>query len=265
MAANASNVATRHIKQASSYLTLRTAENIALKIADALEFPLTSESLVNSISNYNVNTLKEVVNLNLHDFGIFLELEPDDEEQQQLESNIQVALQQGGIDLEDAIDLRQIKNLKLANQLLKVKRKQKAVKDQENAQANIRAQAESQADANEKIAMNEVQKQEAISGSKVQYEQARTQMEIQKMQTQAQLDMQKMQMQHEFDMQIAKVQADAQKAVNTQKEQAKDKRIKMEGTQQSKMIAQRKNDTEPIDFQMEGFGTPAPDVEPTQA
>ncbi len=261
MAANASNVATRHIKQASSYLTLRTAENIALKIADALEFPLTSESLVNSISNYNVNTLKEVVNLNLHDFGIFLELEPDDEEQQQLESNIQVALQQGGIDLEDAIDLRQIKNLKLANQLLKVKRKQKAVKDQENAQANIRAQAESQADANEKIAMNEVQKQEAISGSKVQYEQARTQMEIQKMQTQAQLDMQKMQMQHEFDMQLAQIQAQATAQNNTAKEAAKDKRIKMEGTQQSKMISQRKNDSNPINFELEGkqtMGIPNP-------
>ena len=71
--------------RAGSYLTLRIAENIALKVADALEFPLTAESLVNSISSYNVNTLKEVVNLNLHDFGIFLELEPDEEEKQQLE------------------------------------------------------------------------------------------------------------------------------------------------------------------------------------
>ena len=251
MAANASNVATRHIKQAGSYLTLRTAENIALKIADALEFPLTSESLTNSISSYNVNTLKEVVNLNLHDFGIYLELEPDDEEKTQLEQNIQVALQSGGIDLEDAIDLRQIKNLKLANQLLKVKRKQKAVKDQENAQANIKAQSEAQADANERIAMNEVQKQEAISGSKVQYEQARTQMEIQKMQTQAQLDMQKMEMQHQFDMQLAQLQTQSQEQKDNKKEAAKDKRIKMEGTQQSKMIEQRKQDLPPIDFEEE--------------
>jgi len=256
MAANASNVATRHIKQASSYLTLRTAENISLKIADALEFPLTAESLTNSISNYNVNTLKEVVNLNLHDFGIFLELEPDDEEKAQLEQNIQVAIQSNGIDLEDAIDLRQIKNLKLANQLLKVKRKQKAIKDQENAQANIRAQAESQADANEKIAMNEVQKQEAISGSKVQYEQARTQMEIQKMNNQAQLDMQKMQMQHEFDMQLAQVQSQANAQSNSAKEAAKDKRIKMEGTQQSKMITQRQNQMLPINFEQEAEEPP---------
>ena len=264
MAANASNVATRHINQASSYLTLRTAENIALKIADALEFPLTAESLVNSISNYNVNTLKEVSNLNLHDFGIFLELEPDEEEKQKLEANIQVALQQSGIDLEDAIDLRQIKNLKLANQLLKVKRKQKAIQDQENAQANIAAQSEAQAAANEKIAMNEVQKQEAISGSKVQYEQARTQMEIQKMQTQAQLDMQKMQMQHQFDMAIAKLQADTTNQNNDKKEKAKDKRIKMEGTQQSKMIDQRKNDLLPIDFEKGEGGEQSMTANPEQ-
>tara|TARA_R110001592_G_scaffold8442_1_gene46265 strand:+ start:469 stop:2877 length:2409 start_codon:yes stop_codon:yes gene_type:complete len=249
MAANASNVATRHIKQAGSYLTLRIAENIALKVADALEFPLTAESLVNSISSYNVNTLKEVVNLNLHDFGIFLELEPDEEEKEQLEQNIQVALQQGGIDLEDAIDLRQIKNLKLANQLLKVKRKQKAVKEQENAQANIAAQSQAQAAANEEIAMHEVQKQEAISGSKVQYEQSRTQMEIQKMQTQAQLDMQKMQMQHGFDVELANMQLKQQQELKNQQEKAKDKRIQMEGTQQSKMIDQRKNNLLPIDFE----------------
>ena len=249
MAANASNVATRHIKQSSSYLTLRVAENIALKLADALQFPLTAESLTNSISTYNVNTLKEVANLNLHDFGIFLELEPDDEEKAQLEANIQVALQQGGIDLEDAIDLRQIKNLKLANQLLKVKRKAKAKQDQENAQANIRAQAESQAEANEKIAMNEVQKQEAISCSKVQYEQSRTQMEIQKMQIQAQLDQQKMQMQHQFDMELARLQAEAQGQKEQKREAAKDKRIKMEGTQQSQMINQRNQDLPPINFE----------------
>ena len=120
MAANASNVATRHIKQSSLYLTLRIAENIALKLADALEFPLTKNALQNSISTYSVKTLEGIADLNLHDFGIFLELEPDEEEQAKLEENIQVALQQGGIDLEDAIDLRQIKNLKLANQMLKI-------------------------------------------------------------------------------------------------------------------------------------------------
>ena len=256
MAANQSNIATKHINQASLYLALRICENVSLKLADVLSFPLTRNALIESISLFNAETLGEVSNLNLHDFGIFLELEPDDEEQQQLEANIQVALQQGGIDLEDAIDLRQIKNLKLANQLLKVKRKSKAKQDQENAQANIRAQSESQADAAEKIAMTEVQKQEAISGSKVQYEQARSQMEIARMETAAQLEQQKMQAQFNFDMQLKQMDMQTVQQKEKEIEDRKDKRIQMEGTQQSKMITQRKNDLMPFDFEQEQTEVP---------
>ena len=251
MAANASNVATRHIKQASLYLTLKLAENVSLKIADALYFPLTAESLKNSISTFNVETLQQVVDLNLYDFGIFLELEPDDEEQAKLEENIQVALGQGGIDLEDAIDLRQIKNLKLANQMLKVKRKQKAIQDQANQQANIQAQAAAQAETAEKTAMAEVQKQEAISGSKVQYEQARSQMEINKMQIAADLEKIKMQQKFEYDMQLKQIEVQAMQQKETAIEDRKDKRSKMEATQQSEMISQRQNDSLPKDFENE--------------
>ena len=251
MAANASNVATRHIKQASLYLTLKLAENVSLKIADALYFPLTAESLKNSISTFNVETLQQVVDLNLYDFGIFLELEPDDEEQAKLEQNIQAALGQGGIDLEDAIDLRQIKNLKLANQMLKVKRKQKAIQDQANQQANIQAQAAAQAETAEKTAMAEVQKQEAISGSKVQYEQARTQMEINKMQIAADLEKIKMQQKFEYDMQLKQIEVQAIQQKESAIEDRKDKRSKMEATQQSEMISQRQNDSLPKDFENE--------------
>ena len=251
MAANASNVATRHIKQASLYLTLKLAENVSLKIADALYFPLTAESLKNSISTYNVKTLEQVVDLNLYDFGIFLELEPDDEEQAKLEENIQVALGGGGIDLEDAIDLRQIKNLKLANQMLKVKRKQKAIQDQANQQANIQAQADAQASTAEKTAMAEVQKQEAISGSKVQYEQAKAQMEINKMQIAADLEKIKMQQKFEYDMQLKQMEVQAMQQKEAAIEDRKDKRSKMEATQQSEMISQRQNDSLPKDFENE--------------
>jgi len=251
MAANASNVATRHIKQSSLYLTLMVAENIALKLADALQFPLTAASLKNSISTYNVNTLMEVSNLNLHDFGIFLELEPDEEEQAQLEQNIQVALQSQGIDLEDAIDLRQIKNLKLANQMLKIKRKQKGKQDQANQQANIAAQGKAQSDAAKETAMAEVQKQEAISGSQVQFEQAKSQMQISQMNTAWQLKQQEMQLQHKFDMELKQSDLKAVKEKEAAIEDRKDKRVKMEGSQQSQMISQRENDLLPIDFESE--------------
>ena len=263
LAANASNVATRHIVQSSLYLTLKLAENISLKVADALEFPLTKASLQNSISTYNIKTLSEVVNLNLHDFGIFLELEPDEEEKQQLEANIQVALQAGNIDVEDAIDLRGIKNLKLANQMLKVKRKQKAKQDQANQQANIAAQSEAQAAAAEKTAMAEVQKQQAISGANVEYEKAKSEFEKDRMQLQAQLDQQKMMMQHKNDMELKKVEVEGMSAKEKLIEDRKDKRSKMEATQQSEMISQRQNDSLPINFENENVEMDTTDMLPS--
>ncbi len=252
LAANASNVATRHITQSSLYLTLKLAENISLKVADALEFPLTKSSLQNSISTYNIKTLEEVVNLNLHDFGIYLELEPDEEEKQQLEANIQIALQANNIDVEDAIDLRQIKNLKLANQMLKIKRKEKEKQDQANQQANIQAQAAAQAETAEKTALAEVQKQQAISGANVEYEKAKSEFEKDRMQLQAQLDKEKMMQQHKNAMELKQLETQQQQQKEQEIEDRKDRRIKMEGTQQSKMIQQRNVDGPAIDFENEG-------------
>ena len=251
IAANASNVATRHINQSGLYITLKLAENVSLRIADALEFPLTKSALQNSISTFNIKTLEEIVNLNLHDFGIFLELEPDEEEEAQLENNIQVSLQQGSLNLEDAIDLRQIKNLKLANQMLKIKRKEKAKQEQANQQANIAAQGKSQADTAEKTAMAEVQKQEALMGANVQFEQSKNQMEIQRMEIAAQLEAQKMQTRFEYDMQLKQMDVQMIQQKEGSIEDRKDNRSKMEASQQSELISQRQNDGLPINFEQQ--------------
>ena len=252
MAVNASNTATRHLMQGSLWLTLRTCENISLKIADSLNFPLTLNSLKNSISTYNVATLSEIQNLNNHDFGIFLELEPDEEEKAVLEQNIQMSIQQGGIDLEDAIDIRRIKNLKLANDVLKQKRKKKQKEDQANQQAMIKSQADANAEASERAAQAEMQKAQALTESTVQLEQAKSQMEIQRLQTASQIKQQEMQIQFEYDMQLKQAELQAMKEKEALIEDRKDKRIKMEGNQQSQMIDQRNNDLMPIDFEKQG-------------
>ncbi len=254
MAANASNVATRHILDASLWLTLRTCENISLKVADSVSYPLTLNSLLNSISVYNTETLKEISTLNMHDFGIYLELEPDDEEKAQLEQNIQIALKSQGIDLEDAIDLRQIKNLKLANNMLKVKRKKKQKQDQAKQEKMIQAQAAAQAQTAEKTAMAEVQKQQAITQSQVQHDQAKSQMEIQRMQMASQIKQQEMEIQFGYDLQLANVQLGAVREKEQFIEDRKDRRTQIQATQQSEMISQRQNDSLPTNFE------PAPDM-----
>ena len=211
-------------------------------------------SLKSSISTYNTGTLAEIQNLNLHDFGIYLELEPEEEEKQMLEQNIQMSLQQGGIDLEDAIDIRQIKNLKLANDVLKQKRKKKAQAAQEAQQAQAKAEGEAQAQATEAAAMAEVQKNQAMTAANVEFEQAKAQLEIQRMQTEFQLKTQQMQQQHEFDMDLKEVEVQAMQEKETRIEDRKDKRTKMEGTQQSRMIEQRNQSGLPVDFEKETPG-----------
>jgi hypothetical protein len=255
MAANASNTATKHILQSSLYLTLRICENISRRVADSLNFPLTANSLMQSISVSSVETLKELQNLNLHDFGIYLELEPDDEEKAQFEANIQMALQSGGIDLEDAIDLRQIKNIKLANQSLKYKRKKKMERDQANQQANIQAQAQANGQLAEQTAMAEVQKQQAITEQKIQLEQYKSNFEIQRLQQEAQIKKQLMAEEFKYNMQLAQMQLQQQDAKLNMLEDRKDKRTKIQATQQSELIEQRQNQTLPKDFESSGFDT----------
>jgi hypothetical protein len=253
MAVNASNTATRHLMQAQLFLTLRVCENISLKIADSLSYPLTANSLKQSISNYNFQTLKEIENLNLHDFGIYLELEPDEEEKAKLEQNLQIALQTQGIDLDDVIDIRQVRNLKMANQLLKLKKKKRHQLKMAEQQANIQAQAQANAQAAEKAAMAEVQKQQALTQEKVSVEQAKSQFEIQRMQTEAQIKRELMAEEFKYQFQLAKIKLDAEKSKEAEIEDRKDERTRIQATQQSKMIAQRQNDELPNDFESSGF------------
>jgi len=253
LAAAASNTATKHILQSLMYITVRTAENISLRAADALSFPLLKNALMNSISTFNVDTLKQIQNLNMHEFGIFLELEPEEEDKQMLERNIQIALQNGGIDLEDVIDIREISNIKLANQMLKIKRKHKQERDQQIAQANIQAQAQANAQAAEKAALAEMQKQQALTETKLQLEQGKSQFEIQRMQTEAQIKRELMAEKFNYDMQLARLEVDAQKEKEDKIEDRKDERARIIGTQQSEMISQRKNDELPKNFESTSF------------
>ena len=252
MAANASNTATKHIQDASIYLALSTCENISLKIADVLNFPLTKNSLMNSISTFNVETLKEIEKLNLHDFGIFLEMEPDDEERAELQKNIQISLQTKEIDIEDVIDINQVKNLKLANQMLKLKRTEKAKKVQEAQQANIQAQAQANAQLAEKAAMAEVQKQQALTAEKVAIEQAKAGFEMQRMQAEAQIKKELMATEFQYNIQLSQANVAATQQKEKEIEDRKDKRIEKEGTQQSEMIQQRQTEGMPKNFESSG-------------
>ena len=252
LAANASNVATRHILQSSLYLIARTAENLSLRIADSVEFALTNNSLQSAISAYNVGTLQEISKLHLHDFGIYLELEPEDEEKAQLEQNIQIALKMGGIDIEDVIDIREINNIKLANEILKQKRQKKLERERAQQEQNIKMQGEANAQAAERAAMAETQKQQALTAEKISIEQAKSNFIIRQLREEAEIKRGLMQAEFDFSMQLAQIKANAEGTKVRETEDRKDKRTKIQASQQSELINQRKNNLLPTDFESSG-------------
>ncbi len=255
LAAANSNTATRHILQSSLYLVAKTAEAISLRISDVLEFSPTREAFISSIGRFNVSTLDDIKNMHLHDFGIFIELSPDEEEKQKLENNIQQALAKDQIYLEDAIDIREIKNIKLANQLLKVRRKKKIDLDQKQQQQNIQAQANANSQNTQVAAQMEIQKNEAINAQKSQLAQVEAELEIKKLAQEKEYKKELMKFEFDLNMALKQQETEIYKNKESFKEDRKDERTRIQASQQSQLIEQRKDKKGEQKFESAGNDT----------
>jgi hypothetical protein len=249
LAALNSNTATRHILEGSLFITKRLSEALSCRVADILEYSDFKEQFAMQIGKYAVGILDEIKNLYLHDFGVFIEVSPDEEQQAQLEANIQMAMQRDQISLEDAIDIRQMKNLKLANELLKVKRKEKQRIDMEQEQAKINMQTQGNIQSSQAAAQAALQKVQAESQAKAQLAQDQMQFDIQRMQAEAQIKEQLMIVEFSYNMQLKGMEVEKIKELDMDKEKAKDERTKLQATQQSKLIEQRQKDLPAMDFE----------------
>ena len=252
LAAANSNTATRHMLQAGLFLTAETCECLSLRISDILEYSPSKDAFMQAIGGHNMATLDEMSELHLYDFGIFLELLPDEEEKALLENNIQMALQQKIIDLEDAIDVREIRNVKLANQVLKIRRKKKLERDQKMQQENIQVQAQANTEAQQAAAQSEVQKNQAISQSQAQLEQVKAELKSKQMELEVQHKMKLMQFEFEINQQLQKMNMEQVDMKDTVKEDRKDNRSKMQASQQSELIDQKQNNKPPKNFESSG-------------
>tara|TARA_X000001382_G_scaffold1307_1_gene1590 strand:- start:1013 stop:3433 length:2421 start_codon:yes stop_codon:yes gene_type:complete len=252
IAAANSNTATRHILDSGLFLTAEVSEQLSLRISDIIEYSPTKEAFIQAIGVHNVATLEEMSELHLYDFGIFIELMPDDEEKAMLENNIQMALQQQTIDLEDAIDVREISNVKLANQVLKIRRKKKLEEQQLMKEQNMQAQAQANAMQQQAAAQMEVQKQQALTQSEAQLTQLKAQLEAQKMQFEIQAKQQLMALEFQFSMQLKGLEVENAKQKETMKEDRKDERTRIQASQQSELIEQRKGNQPAKKFESSG-------------
>ena len=252
IAAANSNTATRHILDSGLFLTAEVAEQLSLRISDIIEYSPTKDAFIQAIGVHNVATLEEMSELHLYDFGIFIELMPDSEEKAMLENNIQMALQQQTIDLEDAIDVREISNVKLANQVLKIRRKKKLEEQQLMKEQNMQAQAQANAMQQQAAAQMEVQKQQALTQSEAQLEQLKAQLDAQKMQFEIQAKQQLMALEFQFSMQLKGLEVESTKQKETMKEDRKDERTRIQASQQSELIEQRKGNQPAKKFESSG-------------
>jgi hypothetical protein len=249
LAAANSNTATRHILDGSLYMFRTLAEALTCRVSDILEYADFREEFANQIGKYNVSILNEIKDLYVYDFGIFIEVSPDEEQRAQLEANIQMALSKGDINLEDAIDIRELKNIKLANQLLKVKRIAKQEREEKMAMQQQAMQQQANLQSQEMAAQTAMQKIQAETQGKMQVKQAEIAFEIEKMQAEAQLKATLMEREFQYQMQISGMQEQGLQAREDKREEAKAKRISQQNTEQSKLIDQRKNNLPPMNFE----------------
>jgi hypothetical protein len=249
LAALNSNTATRHILQGSLHIYQSLAEGITYRISDILEYADFKEDFANKIGKYNVSLLEEIKDLYIYDFGIFIEVAPDEEEKAQLEGNIQMALSRGNIDIEDAIDIREIKNIKLANQLLKLKRNKRNDREEKMEMQKQAMVSQQNLKAQEMAGQVAMQKIQMESEAKMQIKQAEVAFDIEKMKQEAALKTQLMAEEFKYSMQIAQLQSGTLNQRDMQKEKAKDDRVSIQNTQQSKLIEQRKNNLPSLNFE----------------
>ena len=249
LAALNSNTATRHILDGSLFITRTLAECLSIRTADILEFAEFKDEFAMQIGKYNSGILEEIKDLYIYDFGIFIEMAPDEEQKAMLEANIQMALSKENISLEDAIDIREINNLKMANQLLKVKRKQKQQEEQQQKMQEQQMAAQMQMQSEQAKAQLEAQKVQMETQSKMQVKQAEISFEIEKLKNEAALKEQLMQTEFGFQMQLKGIEQQGLQTRENEREKSKDNRISQQSTQTSKMIEQKKRDLPAINFE----------------
>jgi len=249
LAAMSSNTATRHILDGSLYLYRTIAEALTYRIADILQYSDFKDDFINKIGKYNVSILSEISDLYIYDFGVFIELSPDEEQKAMLEQNIQMALSKGDINLEDAIDIREIKNLKLANQLLKVKRIAKQDRDERMQMQQQAMISQQQLKSQELAGQTAMQKIQLETESKIKVKQAEVAFEISKTEAEARLKSQLMREEFDYNLQLKGMAEMSMSQREQDREKAKKNRISQQNTEQSKLITQRKNNLPPQSFE----------------
>jgi len=235
----AGNNAIYDITNASMILYKKVCEDIVKCIQILPMESVLYKSYENAIGKENMSVLSSFSDLPMYNFGVQVVKEMEDQDRVYLEQNIQMSIQQKELDIEDAIAIRNMKDVNQAERLLVVRRKKRMAKQQEMAMQNSQMQAQSAQQA-----------AQAASQAKMQEMQMEAQIEAQQLQLKSQLEAQLEQVRHQFRKEIELIKAQATLGFKTDeqefkeklevlKEDRKDERVKKQSSEQSKLISQR--------------------------
>jgi hypothetical protein len=238
----AGNNAIYDITNASLVLYRRVCEDIVKCLQILPPKSIIYQAYERAIGKTNMEVISSFRKLPMYNFGVRVVKDMDDTDRAYLEQNIQIALAQKEIDLEDAIAIRQLHDIDQAERLLVIRRKQRIKMQQEQQMQNIQAQSQANAQASQ-----------VASQSKMQEKQMETQLEMQKIQFEAQVKAQILELEYRlkseleavkgsYDIQAANATVNASAGLEQMKEDRKDDRIEKQAVQQSKLISQRKGE-----------------------
>lgn len=196
----ASNNATKNINDGYLSITKRVSECVCMRLQDVLESKSKKKSYVNALGKSAVVMFGVNKDISLNEFGITLDVAPDEEAKAQLEANLQMSLAQKEIRLEDVITIRRVKNVKLANQVLMFRRKKYQEEEDMKAKEAQKMNAEIQRQSNQQqsdLKMQETQMMIQLEQSKVNTE---SQAELQRMEAEFKLKNQLDDMNHQRRM-----------------------------------------------------------------
>ena len=226
LAAANSNTATRHILQSSEYIKRRLCEGLSLRINDVLEYAPNKNDYINAIGKYNVEILDDLGDLSAHEFGIFIQLGPDEEEKARLDAHIQASIARGELKIEDAIAVMEIPNIRLANQVLKLKRKQRTELEHQMQQENIDRQNQGLIQVAQEKANAEAQASMMKAEAEIKVEEAKANYAMQKLERETQLEIEILNIKAQLEAEARGVQMTHEDIQNTKKIDSQKKGIK---------------------------------------
>lgn len=252
LAALNSNIATRHILDGATYITLKTAEAVSYRVADILKYhPELKEDLIRKIGVTAVADLESIEDLHLSDFAIFLDLEPDDEEKAMLNADLTDAMAKGYIGIDDKYKINSIKILDLAIQYLTVLIKKREKKQQETKAEEFKIQADENIRASQQAEQFKQQTAQMQAQFDAQKQQMITEGEIQKEITRGEQDRLTETLKGGNDIQLQYIINSGKVQQQEDAENRKDERTRIQATQQSKLVEQRQKEQAPTDFEAE--------------